>query len=275
MTTENEQAVLWNGLAGRMWVAEEELLEQVFRPVEELLVQLVCERGGGRVLDVGCGTGIVTRAVGRRGGTVGVDISEPMIAAARERAEREGVPATFICADAQSYAFEASSFDIVISRFGVMFFEDPVRAFENLRRAVRDGGELRMIVWRGGDENPFMTTAERAASALLPNLPPRQPGAPGQFAFADREKVRNILEQSGWGEIGIEPVDVGCTMAETDLVRYFSRLGPVGRALQEVDEETRARVVEVARAAFEPYVHGPEVRFTAACWMMKAVAPHH
>ena len=156
---------------------------------------------GSRVLDVGCGTGSTTLAVARRlgakGRCIGIDISEPMIAAARARAEREGTPASFIRADAQTHAFEPASFDMIISRFGVMFFDDSVRAFANLRRAARDDAELRFIAWRSAAENPFMTTAERAAAPLLPNLPARRPDAPGQFAFADRRRVYSILEESG------------------------------------------------------------------------------
>lgn len=132
--------------------------------------------------------------------------------------------------------------------------------------------ELRFVAWRSAADNPFMTTAERAAAPLLPNLPARQPGAPGQFAFADSHRVATILEQSGWAEVDIRPIDVVCTLPEKDLVRYVSRLGPVGLILQEADDQTRARVIETVRAAFDPYVHGAEVRFTAACWMVCAQA---
>ena len=115
-----------------------------------------------------------------------------------------------------------------------------------------------------------MTTAERAAAPLLPNLPPRRPDGPGQFAFADDRRVRGILEESGWTDIDIRPIDVECTFPETDLVAYLTRLGPVGLILQEADERTRARVVDAVRPAFDPFVHGSDVRFTAACWMVEA-----
>ena len=118
-----------------------------------------------------------------------------------------------------------------------------------------------------------MTTAERAAAPLLPNLPARRPGAPGQFALADRRRVSSILEESGWAEIDIQPLDVACTLPEKELAGYLTRLGPVGTALQEADERTRTRVIEKVRAAFDPYVHGAEVRFTAACWTIGARAP--
>ena len=153
-----------------------------------------------------------------------------------------------------------------------MFFGDPVAAFANLRGAARAGARLRCVVWRSAAENPFMTTAERAAAPLLPDLPARRPDEPGQFAFADRDRVRRILDESGWSEIDIQPIDVPCAMPENALVRYVTQLGPVGRFLQQADDELRARVVATVRPAFDPYVHGPEVRFTAACWMVGARA---
>jgi len=272
--TDNEQTRLWNGLAGRAWVDAQESLDQMFKPFEELLVEAVSAGCADRVLDVGCGPGSTTLAVARtlaaKGRCVGIDISDPMIAVARARAEREGTPASFIRADAQSHAFEPASFDMIISRFGVMFFDDSVRAFANLRSAATDDAELRFIAWRSAAENPFMTTAERTAAPLLPKLPARRPDAPGQFAFADRRRVHAILEQSGWVEIDIRPIDVACTLPEEALMRYLSRLGPVGLILHEADARTRKQVIETVRAAFDPYVHGEEVRFTAACWMVGA-----
>lgn len=274
--TENEQAALWNGSAGRAWVAAQEVLDEMFKPFEDLLVDMTCAGPGHRVLDVGCGTGSTTLAVARRRGTtdhcVGADISAPMIAAAQARAERDGSTASFICADAQAYAFEPASFDRIISRFGVMFFDSPVQAFANLRRAATDDAELRFIAWRSAAENPFMTTPERAAAPLLP-IPARRPDAPGQFFFADRQRISSILEASGWAGIDIQPIDVDCALPEKELVGYFSQLGAVGRILQEADKHTRTQVIETVRAAFDPYVHGIEVRYTAACWMVSARAP--
>ncbi|MFE9112303.1 methyltransferase domain-containing protein [Streptomyces collinus] len=271
--TDDEQAARWNGPAGNAWVDLQELLNEMFRPFEELLVEAVAAEHAGSVLDVGCGTGGVTRAVARRAGhCVGVDISGPMIETARAHAEREGVPASFIQADAQEYAFDPGAFDAVVSRFGVMFFSDPVRAFGNLRSAVRDEAGLRCVVWRGPGENPFMTTAERAAAPFLPDLPARRPDQPGQFAFADPERVRRILAESGWAGIDIQPVDVVCALPEKDLVTYFTRLGPLGMVLPGADERTRAEIVEAVRPAFDPFVRGTEVRYTAACWMVSARA---
>ena len=273
---DDDQMELWNGHAGQAWVKAQEVLDGLFKPFEELLVEAVSAQARRHVLDVGCGAGgttlAIARVLGEEGGATGVDLSDPMIAAARTRAERERLPARFVCADAQTYEFEHASFDMVVSRFGVMFFDDSVQAFANLRRAATDDAELRCIAWRSAAENPFMTTAERAAAALLPNLPERRPDEPGQFAFANAERVATILRASDWAEIDIRPIDVACVLPETELVPYLTQLGPVGRALQGVDEPTRTRVVETVRAAFGPYVRGADVRFTAACWTIGARA---
>lgn len=273
--TTGEQAATWNATAGGAWVEMQDVLDQALRPLGDLLVEAASTGSGGRVLDVGCGTGATTVAMARRLGAdadcTGVDISEPMIAAARSRAEGAGVRARFIVGDAQRHRFEPASFDTIASRFGVMFFDDPVEAFANLRRATTDGGALRLIVWRSPDENPFMTAAERAAAPLI-TLPPRVPDEPGQFGMADGRRVRSILETSGWGAIDVQPIDVPCSFPERHLIAYFTRLGPAGRILAEMDPSTVARIVEVVRPAFDPYVHGDDVRFTSACWMVTAQA---
>jgi SAM-dependent methyltransferase len=270
----DEQAMLWNGSGGRAWVDAQNVLDQMFAPLEDLLVEAVITAPVRRVLDVGCGTGSTSLAIARlfgpRGRCVGIDISSPMIASAQARAEKEGRSASFIQADAQIYPFEPASFDAIISRFGVMFFDDPVSAFANLRRAAAHDALLQFVAWRGAAENPFMTTAERAAAPLLPNMPVRQPDAPGQFAFADPRRVRHILQESGWVEIDIRAINVSCALPESALMGYLARLGPVGRLLHEADEQTRAEVIDTVRAAFDSYVCGCEVRYNAACWMVGA-----
>ncbi|HET9445937.1 MAG TPA: class I SAM-dependent methyltransferase [Steroidobacteraceae bacterium] len=272
--TQVEQAKLWNGSAGCAWVEAQALLDRILQPFEDVLVAAVAASGARRVLDVGCGTGSTTRAIAKllaaKGDAVGVDISEQMIDVARMLAGQERAPAKFICADAQTYALEPAGFDMIMSRFGVMFFADPVQAFANLRAAASKDASMCFIAWRGPEENPFMTAAERAAAPLLPNLPARRANAPGQFGFADARRVESILRESGWSNLDIQPIDAVCTLPESELSRYGARLGPVGLALREVDQETRDRVVAVVRKAFEPYVHGDEVRFTAACWKVDA-----
>ena len=274
--TNDEQAALWNGVAGHSWVEAQPLLDRMFKPFEDLLVNAVFTASASRVLDIGCGTGATTLAVARllssEGGCVGIDISETMIASAHSRSEQEGTSARFIRGDAQRYAFEPLSFDMMISRFGVMFFSNPVVAFANLRRAAKKDAELRFVTWRSSTENPFMTTAERAAAPLLPKIPQRQPDAPGPFALADQRRIYSVLKESGWAKIDIQPIDVSCTLPERELIGYLAKLGPIVRILYQADERTRTQVMQSVRNAFDPFVHGADVRFLAACWIVSALS---
>lgn len=274
--SDDKQTNYWNATAASAWVDAQDLLDQMMKGLEDLLVDGVVARSGRRVLDVGCGTGGTTLAVARRlgaeGQCIGADVSEPMIAAARARAERDCIPASFILADAQTHPFERASVDTIISRFGVMFFNDPIQAFTNLRRATTDGGALQVIAWRSAAENPFMTTGLREAAPLLPNLAAPAADGTGQFSFADPRRVAAILDASGWTDVDLQPIDVECTLPEPELIGFFTQLGPVGLALQGQDEQTRARVIDAVRPAFDSFVHGNEVRFTAACWMVSAQA---
>jgi SAM-dependent methyltransferase len=274
-----EQAALWNGSSGSAWVEMQDVLDRMLALFEMFLSQEAFPGEGGRVLDVGCGAGGTTISMARRLGPtglcIGVDISEPLLTVAKERsiAEKLGGVA-FVQADAQTYAFEPSRFDSVMSRFGVMFFDDPEAAFVNIRRAARSDAKLAFVAWRSPAENPFMTTAARAAEPLLPNLSLPDAGAPGQFAFADGGRVRRILNASDWKNIDVRPIDVTGNIAEQDLLTYVTKLGPVGVALRgaDVDEATRAHTASVVRAAFEPYIQNGTARFTMASWLVSARA---
>jgi ubiquinone/menaquinone biosynthesis C-methylase UbiE len=271
------QAALWNDLGGRTWVELQDMLDRLFQPLQALLVDAAVAAGGKRVLDVGCGAGGTTLAVARALGPdsrcTGVDISAPLIAAATARAAAGGATnATFIEADAQTYAFEAGSFDTVMSRMGVMFFDDPVMAFANLRRAVRPGAQLVFVAWRSREENPFMTAAERSASAVVSELGRRGDDGPGQFGFASADRVKRILEASGWTSIEVRPVDVGCSLPVVELPVYVTRMGPYGRVRDTLDPAARAAADAAVLAAFDPFVAGDEARFTSAFWRVTAVA---
>lgn len=272
-----QQATLWNDGSGKAWVDLQPILDEVLAPFEHLLVDAGDPGKGGSVVDIGCGAGATTLAMARRVGSsgrcVGLDISEPLVALARKRASAEGAAnAEFVAGDAQTYAFEPGRFDAVVSRFGVMFFDDPAAAFANIRRAVKPGGRLAFFAWRSPAENDFMTTAARAAAPFLPPTPPPDPSAPGQFAFADNDKVRRVLEDSGWSSIDIEKADVWCRISDDDLMTYVTRLGPVGAALREVDPATSEKILAALPPAFARFRKDGAVRFNAACWLVKALA---
>ena len=272
-----QQAAHWNDAGGRTWVEMQDVLDRMLAPFEARLTADAFPGPGRRVLDVGCGAGATTLAMARRLGpdglALGVDISAPLIAAASARAAAEGLDgAAFVAADAQTYRFEPGDFDAVISRFGVMFFEDPEAAFANIRRGVRPGGTLTFVAWRSPMENPFMITGAQAAAPFLPQMPRPEPNAPGQFGFADGERVRRILEASGWRDVEVAPLDLPCTVAEADLMTYVTKLGPAGQALREADAATKAKVADALDSAFRPFVQDGAARFTCACWMVTARA---
>ncbi len=270
-----DQEQIWNGLSGNAWVENQDFLNQMLQPLEDLLITSISAQSLEiQVLDVGCGTGHTTRAIarllGKKGHCTGIDISTPMLAAARSITEKEKSSARFLHANAQTYSFEAASFDLLISRFGVMFFNDFVQAFSNLRHAAKDGAQLLFISWRSPLENPFMTVTERAALSLIPDVPQRQPDVPGQFGLADQKRIQKILQDSGWSKIEIEQVDATCTFPEKDLVRYFSNMGPLSQILSELDQTLREKVIDTVHSAFQPFVQNDNVQFTAACWKVRA-----
>ena len=271
------QTTIWNETGGRTWADLHTMLDEVFRPLETLLVDAALAAGGARVLDVGCGAGgttlAVARGLGRKCRCTGIDISAPLIATATSRAAAEGATGvTFIRGDAQTFDFGAGSFDTIISRLGVMFFDDPEAAFANLRRATRSGARLAFVSWRSRDENPFMTAAERAAASVVMELPLRSDGSPGQFAFASMDRVKGILEAAGWNAIEIRPVDFACSLPAAMLAVYVTRMGPYGLVRDTLDETARARADAAVLAAFDPYVDGNQARFTCACWLATALA---
>jgi SAM-dependent methyltransferase len=270
-----DQSALWNGASGQTWVDMHRVLDEALAPFGTLLIDRVLSNNPASVLDIGCGAGSTTleaaKIIGQQGSCLGVDISASLIALAQERALTGGVRnAMFVHADAQTHTFESNAYDAIMSRFGVMFFDDPAAAFANIRRAARRDAALTFVAWRGPAENPFMTAAVRAAAPLLPALQPPDPQAPGQFGFADADRVRRILTTSGWRAIDIRPVDVASQIAERDLLAYVTKLGPVGLALKDVDDSTRTEVATAVHAAVIPFVKDGAARFSGACWLVTA-----
>jgi SAM-dependent methyltransferase len=270
----DDQATLWNGAMGQTWVEMARVTDQLFEPLTAPLLE-AAGAGASALLDVGCGAGFATLALARELGpgtrTVGADISGPLLLAARDRADAAGVPIDFVLADAQTFDFEPASFDLIVSRLGVMFFVDPVAAFANLRRAATDSARLRFICWRDPAENPFMTLTARATKDLL-DLPARVPNAPGPYGLADPERTRGILTGAGWSGVEARPFDAVCAMPAGELMTFLTRIGPLRDALAEADDELREKVLEAVRAAAAPYVDGDRVSFEAALWVVDAAA---
>lgn len=273
---ENKQQWLWNGANGNAWVQAQQVLDQMFLPIEQRLVAAVAESGATCTLDVGCGAGSTTLAIaalpGAQRRSVGIDVSQPLLELARRRAAQSGATAHFIQADVQRHDFASPGYEAIVSRFGVMFFDDPMAAFANLRSAARAGAPLCCVVWRSAEDNPFLTAAERAAAPLLPDLPTRRQQGPGPFAFADPSQVRQLLQSSGWHDPQLQPLDIACSFPESELLHYLSHIGPVSTVLPGLDAAMRDRVFALLRSTFVPYVHDGQVHFQAACWQLTARA---
>ncbi len=259
MSDNLQQIEFWNGPPGQRWAALSETTDRTLSLITAALMPFAAAKPGERVLDIGCGCASTTlalaTAVGATGSVTGIDISRPMLEVARKRAADTGAGISFIEADASQYAFK-SAFDLVFSRFGVMFFSDPLMAFTNIRKALSAGGRIVFVCWRAFPENAWAARPLAAAFDLLPPQPPVEPHAPGPFAFADRERLISILGHSGFRDARVEKLDTMANLGATleDAVAASLNIGPLSRAAMELDEATRDQVRERVRevlAAFE------------------------
>jgi SAM-dependent methyltransferase len=274
------QADYWNASAGQRWTDYQEHQDQVLRPVSDRLIAAVAPKPGDRVIDVGCGCGATTIDFAARvtpgGEVLGVDISEPMLGRARERAPQDQ-PIRFERADATVYDFKPGAADLVASRFGVMFFADPARSFANLRKALKPGGRLAFACWREAKQNPFFILPLREASKHAPPLPETNPEDPGPFAFASEARVRQILKDAGFADIVLKPHDLELDIAtgrglET-AVRAAMTIGPTSRMLDGQSEAVRAAVTADIRKALAAHARGDSVPLGAAIWIVTATNP--
>jgi SAM-dependent methyltransferase len=272
-----EQERFWNEIAGPTWVRLNERLDRMIAPLGRLAMERAGLAAGQRVLDVGCGCGDTTLELARRvapAGTVtGVDVSGPMLALARERAAgRDGV--RFVHADAQTHAFEPSAFDVVFSRFGVMFFVDPTAAFANLHATLRPGGRVAFACWRPVTENPWMLVPLMAAGSVIPLKPPPPPDAPGPFSFGDRDRVSGILARAGFRDVTFEAFSTDIVLAGgggvDQVVPFVVQLGPLSALLDETGPDVVPRVVAAVREAIVPYEDARGVVMPSAAWIVSA-----
>lgn len=200
------QVADWNGQSGERWVANQARLDAMVEVFGQAAIEAAAPATDERVLDVGCGAGASSRAlaarVGAGGQVLGVDISEPLIDRARTLA-RQDTPALFQVADASSAELPQGAFDILFSRFGVMFFDDPTAAFAHMRRALRPGGRVAFVCWRGAAENDWVRLPMGALMGIVPPSALPDPEAPGPFSFGDRERVARILTAAGFTDIAL------------------------------------------------------------------------
>jgi SAM-dependent methyltransferase len=274
-----EQAEQWDGPSGEHWAAHQERFDRTIEPYHARLMAAAAIAAGERVLDFGCGNGRTSRdaarAAGAGGSVLAVDLSGPMLARARQLAEDEGLTTIrFEQADAQVYPFPAGATDVAMSRFGAMFFADPVAAFTNIGTALRPGGRLAILVWQPLAANEWMT-AMREALAVGRDLPVLAPGTPGPFGLADTDFASSVLKSAGFADIDFAPLEEPFNLgpdAET-AYRFASGMGPVRLLVADLDDTAKARALENLRAAIAAHETADGVVFASAAWVITARMP--
>lgn len=266
-----DEANFWNTDPGQRWARFQEDLDALHSGVTEVLLAAASPEARERVLDVGCGAGAQTfalaRAVGPEGSLTGIDFSAPLLAKAEERRQAMGLRnVAFRHGDASIETFEAP-FDLVASRFGVMFFDEPVAAFANLRAALRPGGRLAFVAWQGPEANPWFALPHRLATERLGATAPAPPDAPGPMAFRDAERVLRILSDAGFADCKAEPLstELHHPAGVERATAVATQIGPVSRLMREKggSDEDRDAIAAALVSAFEAYRSPDGIRVPA------------
>lgn len=275
-TSANEEmAQAWDGDEGEGWARDWQRYDAAVAFHHDALVTALDVVAGERVLDVGCGNGQLTRQLATRSGDAearGIDLSQAMLERARELARLDGITnAVFEQADAQTHVFDPAGYDVLTSRFGVMFFSDPIAAFANLRAASHPGGRLGMVVWRGPDANEWLRCVI-GALAVGRDLPGPPPGAPGPFGFAERERVVSVLERAGFTEISLDPLD-GPYWAGSDAedaIAFFRGTGVFRGFTQELSAAQVEEAIAALSATMSEHETADGVVFESGTWLVRA-----
>lgn len=274
----------WNNQSAERWVARQARLDVMLAVFGQAAIEAAAPVTGERVLDIGCGAGASSLAlaalVGAGGQVLGVDISEPLIGRARALAPLD-TPALFQVADASSAELPEGAFEILFSRFGVMFFDVPTGAFAHMRRALRPGGRVAFVCWRGPAENDWVRLPMGAIKGIVPPTAPPDPEAPGPFSFGDRGRVARILTAAGFTDIAIAPFDASVPFGEgvtrdaaiDDAVEMTFEVGPLSRVLADQPDDIRARASTAVRAAFASCPGERSVMIGGAAWIVTARNP--
>jgi SAM-dependent methyltransferase len=276
------QAEYWNSASGQAWITCQAALDQRFAALTELLMGRAEVRPGECVIDVGCGTGTTTlqlaAAVGAHGSVLAIDISEALLAAARRRCLDGGhVNVRLIQADAQTHRFERGCHDLVVSRFGVMFFDDPVGAFRNLASALRPRGRLAFACWGPLEANPWFALSLQVGIERLGPPEPQPPRAPGPLALSEPDYVDEVLTGAGFADVRIDQLHTVLPGARStwDEAALMSSFGPLARLARErgVDETTRLALTDELARRLSPYATADGVRLPAAVHLCTAIVP--
>jgi SAM-dependent methyltransferase len=271
---------VFNDKAGNAWVRLQERTDAYLDPLGRAAMARLDVEPGASVVDVGCGCGQtvlqLAELVGPAGRVLGVDVSGPMLAQAGERAA-SSTNVTLVRADAQIYPFGPATFDAVYSRFGLMFFDDPVAAFANLRRALRPRGQIAFVCWQALDHNPWAAVPLQAMMDRWPDAPTPAliaPGTPGPFGLADAVHVKSLLSAAGFDDVRVDEfttsLHLGAATTVDEAVDYCRQLGPSARFLADAPTERKPELERAMRDALEPYTTARGVRLDGAVFLVTA-----
>jgi len=269
----------WNGAGGEKWLRFQDTMDINLKPFGHKAITAANILPGETVLDIGCGCGDTTfelaRLVGSSGQVLGLDISQPLLARAEALSESTAEKnIMFKCGDAQEFAFAESTFDLLFSRFGVMFFDNPVTAFSNLQKSLKPGGRLTFICWQPLMKNEWVKTSLKVVARHISLPAPSGPEEPGPMSFGDPKRVARILKASGFSDICINACDTAFTVGRDldEAVAFLTQMGPAAAAISqsEVDEKEKVKIARDMQQTLQQFATKAGITLSAATWIVSA-----
>jgi SAM-dependent methyltransferase len=268
----HEQYAAWNGEEGDLWAAHPTFFDNSVRHLHRHLMEAAALAPDDRVLDVGCGNGQCTHDAARaasRGSALGIDLSLPMLGVAKSVAQRDGLGnATFVHGDAQVYPFPRAAFDVAVSRTSAMFFADQVAALSNIAHALRAGGRLAVVSWRGPTENEWFSSLARALLGAPP--PPPPPSVPSPFRHADASATTDILHAAGFGAVELRPLDTPMYFGRDAGDGFLILRDLLGWMVRDREPVARRQALERLRSILVEHETDDGVAFGCAAWLITA-----
>tara|TARA_B100001057_G_scaffold265168_1_gene265395 strand:- start:170 stop:1021 length:852 start_codon:yes stop_codon:yes gene_type:complete len=273
-----EQKEFWNEKKGEIWVSLESKIDKMLGPLGDQAIKILKPKVGEKILDIGCGTGstsqTLSKLVGESGIITGIDISKPILNFAQKQKENKKIKnINFIQADAQNHQFSDLNFDAVFSRFGIMFFEDPISAFKNIKKSLSCNGRLTFVCWSKREDNDWINLSSNVARQFLELPPKANPKEPGPFAFEDYFYIEEILIKSGWKNIKIKEYKQNIVIGKTldYAADFLSRMGPMSVPFENANEQTKEKVISALKECYSQYFTAKGVEFHFSSWIVSAL----
>ena len=280
MEVNKEQKEFWNEHKGDLWVELQPRIDPMLLIFNQKLLDVLNIRPGERALEIGCGTGTTTlkaaKCLGLSGSIHAVDFSRPMIGKAKERAKEASLEnITFVEADAQEYEYPFKEFDLAYSRFGVMFFENPVRAFSRILDAMKPGGRLGYVCWADKNKNAWIYEPAQVAKEFLELPKPPGEDEPGMFSMSREERIRKILDKAGWSDIRVEAFESINTIGKDadDAAEFISKVGPMAQPFSEAGNDLKEKTLEALRSFLKAHEESSGVMLGFCNWIVTASRP--